>query len=113
MENDPSLSRQVLDLIPGMVLSLSVTFELRGIKINFPEIACAVSFRLVIEVRRRWIAALSAGSHCSCPHSVTELDDRYKAVAARAVNLLRPFVRARAKRRQRAPNSRGEANGNA
>jgi hypothetical protein len=79
-----------------MILTLSVTFELRAVEIHVPQIACAVAFRLIIEVGRRWIAARSAGGHGFGSHSLAEFDDGHKAVAACPVNLLRLFVRARA-----------------
>ena len=96
-----------------MVLTLGMTLELRAVEIYLSEIACAVSFRLIIEVRRRWIAALSASRHGPGTHSLAELNDRHKAVAAGAVNLLRPFVRTRGERSQRAPNRRSETDRNA
>src|SRR2546428_10530044 len=75
-------------LVPGMVFPLGVTLELRTVEVDFPQLACAVSLRLVVEVRRRWIAAFSSGRYRFCPHSLTELNDGHEAVAARSVDLL-------------------------
>jgi hypothetical protein len=71
-----------------MVLALSVSFELRAIEIHVSQVAGAVSLRLIVEMPRRRISALSAGGHGFGLHSPTELDDGHKAVTAGAVNFL-------------------------
>src|SRR2546427_3003350 len=96
-----------------MVLSLGVTLKLRAVEIHFPQFASAVSFRLVIEVWRRRIAILSAGGHGFGAHGLAKLNDSNEVVAAGAVNLLRALVGTRGERRQRAPDCRSEADGNA
>src|ERR1051325_1252907 len=100
-------------LIPRVVLALGVPLELRTVEIDLSQITRAVAFRLVIEVRRRRVAALPTGGHGSGPHRLAELDDGDEAVAAGAVNPLRARVRAGAERGQRAPRGGGEAYGNA
>src|SRR6266446_5893601 len=105
-------SSAAYSLIPRMVLTLGMTFHLCAVKINLSEVARAVAFRLVIEMRRRRIAAFSAGGHGSGAYGCAKLDDGDEAVAARAVNLFRALVRTRGERRQRAPDRRSEADGN-
>src|SRR5260370_11670621 len=85
----PSLFAQ---LIPRMILALGVTLELRAIEINLSQIASAVALRLIIKVRRRWLAALSAGSHGFRAHGLAELDDRNKALAPTALDFLCALV---------------------
>src|SRR2546427_3186804 len=75
-------------LIPRMVLSLGVTLELRVVEIHFPQFAGAVAFRLVIEVRRRRVAAFAPGGHGSRSNGLAEFDDGHEALAARTVNFL-------------------------
>src|SRR5438445_3115615 len=96
-----------------MILPLDVAFELLAIEVHVSQIAGAVSRRLVVEMRRRGVAALAAGRDRSGLHAIAELDDRHEAVAGRPVHLLRPFVGARAERGQRAPARRGETDCNA
>src|SRR5262245_4776773 len=76
------------DLVSRMIHPLGVTLELRAVEIHISQIARAVTFRLIIEVGRRRIAALAAGGHGFGSHSLAELDDGDKAVAAGPVNLL-------------------------
>src|SRR5260370_42155139 len=80
-------SSAAYSLIPRMVFSLGVTFQLCPVEINLSEIASAVAFRLVIEMQRRRIAAFSPGGHGSGAHGLAKLNDSDEAVAARAVNL--------------------------
>src|SRR2546430_15676749 len=82
-----ALSSLPLALTSRVVLSLGVTFQLCPVKINLSEIARAVTFRLVIEMRRRRVAAFAAGGHGFGAHGLAKLNDGDKAVAARAVNL--------------------------
>src|SRR2546423_3116946 len=96
-----------------MVFAFGVTLQLGPVKINLSEIARTVAFRLVIEMRRRRIAAFSAGGYGSGAHGLSKLNDGDEAVAARAVNLFLALVRTRGKRRQRAPYCRSEADGDA
>ena len=81
-----------------MICPLSVTLELRAVEIHIPQFARTVTFRLIIEVGRRRIATLSAGSHGFGSHRLAEFNDGYEAVAAGPVNPLRPLVRVRAER---------------
>src|SRR5262249_52541367 len=104
-----ALASRGVALVPRMIRPLSVTMELRAVEIHIPQIARAVTFRLIIEVGRRRIAALSAGGHGFGSHSLAELDDGDKAVAAGPVNLLRPLVQARAERGQPAPHRPSQA----
>ena len=92
-----------------MVRALGVALELSRIEVHVAQIAGAVALGLIVEMRRRRIAALAAGGDRLRPHPVAELDDRDEAVAAGAVHLLRARVGARAERGERAPARRGEA----
>src|SRR5205085_7818382 len=87
--------------------------QLCWIEIDFTQIARAVSFRLIVEMLRRRIAAFTAGGDCDRANFRTELNHSDKAVAAGAVNLFRPFVWPRSERCQRSPDCRREANRNA
>src|SRR5512143_1895357 len=90
-------------LAPWMVLPLGVASELGGVEVHLPQVARRVPLRLVVEVRRAGMAALSPRRDRSSPHAVAELDHRHEAVAAGAVPLPRPRPRSRRERRQRAP----------
>src|SRR6476620_4218651 len=96
-----------------MIHPLSVSFELRRIKVYLSEIPGAVAHGLVVEVRRRRIAALATRGDCSRAHAFTELDDGDEAVAAGAVPFLRSGIWAGSERCQRSPSRRGERNRNA
>ena len=80
-------SSAAYSFIPRMVFAFGVTLQLCPVEINLSEIARAVAFRLVIEMRRRRVAAFSAGGHGFGAHGLAKLNDGDKAVAARAVNL--------------------------
>src|SRR5947209_20625696 len=95
-----------------MVLALDVALQLGTIEVHVSQIARAVSRGLIVEVRRRRIAALAAGRDRPGPHAIAEFDDGDEAVPAGAVHLLRAFVRARAERRERTPPRGGETDGN-
>src|SRR5262249_4472854 len=95
-------------LVPRMIHPLGVTLELRAVEIHIPQVARAVTFRLVIEMGGRRIAALSTGGHRPCSHRLAELDDGHKAVGAGSVNLLLPPVPARAELGPPAPRPRGQ-----
>src|ERR1019366_570657 len=96
-----------------MVLSRGVSLELIPIKVDLPQFARAIPLRLIVEVRRRRVPALAAGRYRLGPHAVAELHHRHEAVAAGAIPLLRPRVRARSERRQRSKLRRGKAHRNA
>src|SRR2546423_8346313 len=71
-----------------MIHPLNVSFELRRIKVHVPEISRAVSQRLVVEMRRRRIAALATRGDSPRAHAVAEFDAGTEAVAAGAVPFL-------------------------
>jgi hypothetical protein len=75
-----------------LVLSLCMAVQLRRIEVDWPQISRGVPLRLVIKVFRRRVTALAAGSHCDRANSRAEFDYCDKAIAARAINLLRSFV---------------------
>src|ERR1035437_8404739 len=102
---DPSASR--------MILPLRVSLELIAVEVDLAQFSRAVPLGLIVEVRGRRIAALSACRHGPGPHAVAELDHGAEAFAAGAIPLLRAPVRARRERSQRSPLRGGEANGNA
>ena len=89
------------ELVPRMILALGVPFELRAVEVDLAQVAGRVALGLVVEVRRRGIAALAAGRDGPGAHLVAELDHRDEAVAAGAVPLLRARIR-RARRTRRA-----------
>ena len=78
----------LLNLAPRMIRSLSMSFELRAVEIQIPQVTRTVPLRLIIEVRGRRIAAFSTRGHGFGAHRFAELDDGHKAVAAGPVNLL-------------------------
>src|ERR1035437_6792867 len=96
-----------------MILPLRMSLELIPIKVDLPQFARAIPLRLIVKVRRPSVPALPAGRYRLGPHAVAELHHRHEAVAAGAIPLLRPRVRARSERRQRSKLRRGEADGNA
>src|SRR5437660_10280503 len=96
-----------------MILPLDVAFDLLAIEVHVSQVAGAVPRRLIVEMRRRGVAALAAGRDRFGLHAIAELDDRHEAVAARPIHLLRAFVGARAERGQRTPTRRGETDCNA
>src|SRR5713226_7052999 len=83
--------------------------ELGAIEVHVAQITRAVAPGLIVEVRRRGIAALAAGADGLRLHPIAELDDRHEAVAAAAVHLFRARIRARAERGERSPPRRREA----
>src|SRR4051812_7881127 len=83
-------------LPPRMVLALGVSLQLLLVEVDLAQIAGAVAARLIVEVRRRGIAALPACRHGSRAYAIAELDDGDEAVARGAVDLLRSLVRSRA-----------------
>src|SRR5207249_390229 len=100
-------------LTPRMILPLGVALELGTVKVNFAQISLAVLLGFIIEVRRGGMSALAPRGDGPGSDFVSKFDGRDKAVAARAVPLFRSGIRPRTKRRQRAPERRGEAHGNA
>src|SRR5581483_4236297 len=88
----PPTTAGVSDSLSGLISSLGVTLQLRGIEIDFAQVASGVSLRLVVEMLRRRIPAFTAGGDCDRAHLGPELNHSDEAVAARAVNLLRTFV---------------------
>src|ERR1035441_2629347 len=95
----------------GMILPLRMSLELIAVKVDLPQFARAIPLRLIVEVRRRRVPALAAGRYRLGAHAVAELHHRHEAVAAGAIPLLRPRVRARSERGQRSKLRRGEADG--
>src|SRR5262245_56090640 len=96
--------------LAGVVRPLGVRPELRGIEVDFAQVAGRVALGLVVEVLRRGVAALAAGRDRAGAHAVrAELDDGDEAVAAGAVHPLRPRIGPRAERRERSPGRRREA----
>src|ERR1035437_10135468 len=95
-----------------MILPLRMSLELIAVKVGLSQVARSVPLGLIVEVRGRRIAALSAGRHGPGPHAVAELHHGDEAVAAGAVPLLGPRVGARSERGQRSPLRGGEADGN-
>ena len=87
-----------------MVLPLGVFIDLRTIEVNFPQVARAVPFRLIVEVWRFRIAALATRRHGHRAHSFAEFDHGNEAVSAGAIPLFRPWVRARSERSESPPN---------
>lgn len=79
-----------------MVVPFRVFVELRAIKIDFPQVAGAVPFRLIVEVRRLWVAALAARGDRQRVDSIAELNHRHEAVPTGAIPLLRAWIGPRA-----------------
>jgi hypothetical protein len=77
-----------------MVLALGVALKLGRIKVNLTQASRAVPPGFIVEMRRTGMATLASGGHGSGAHFVAEFDDRNEAVAARAIPLLRSWVRA-------------------
>src|SRR5665213_2982062 len=96
-----------------VIHALRVAHELRRIEVHVAQIARAVAQRLIVEVFRRRIAALAAGSDGARAHAVSEVDHGHEAVPARAVQLLRLQRLPRAERCERSPSRRREAHWNA
>src|ERR1700675_348879 len=101
------------DSASGVVLALGVTRELRAVEVDLAEVAGAVADGLVVKVRRRRMAALSAGRDGPGAHAIAELDYGHEAVSAGAVPFLRTRIGARSERRERSPSGGGEGNGDA
>src|SRR4029450_6708972 len=74
--------------VARMVAALRVSLELLRIVVDVAQVAGAVAQDLIVEMRRRRVAALAAGSDCFRVHALAEFDGRDEAVAARAVELL-------------------------
>src|SRR5690606_14440990 len=85
-----------------------VAFELFGPEVHLAQVAGAVTLGLVVEVRRRRVAAFAARGHRARADLVAELHRGNEAVAAGAVVALRARPAMRAERGQRAPARRGE-----
>src|ERR1039457_6857049 len=101
MRQKPSVSR--------MVLPPRVSLELLAVEVDLAQLAAAVAFGLIVEVRGTRMAALAAGRHGPGAHAFAELDHGDEAVAAGAVPLLGARIGARGKRGQRSPLRGGEA----
>src|ERR1035437_8984732 len=95
-----------------MVFPLRMSLELLAVEVDLAQLAGAIAFGLIVEVRGRRMAALAAGRHGPGAHAFAELHHGDEAVAAGAVPLLGPRVGARSERGQRSPLRRGEADGN-
>src|SRR5262245_40914613 len=64
-----------LMLLTRVVLALDVTLELRPVEVHVAQITRRVPFCLIVEVRRRRIAALAARGHRARPHAIAEFHD--------------------------------------
>ncbi len=69
-----------------------MSLKLRAVKVDFPQVARAVPFRLVVEVGRLRISAFAARGYGHGAHAVAELDYGDKAVAAGAVPFSCPRI---------------------
>src|SRR5438270_11705573 len=88
--------------------------DLRGIEIDFAQIARCITLRCVVEVRRCGIAALPAGGDRPRVDPVwTEFDHGDEAVAVGAVPPLGPRLLGCAERGERAPAVGCEPDGDA
>src|ERR1022692_450813 len=96
-----------------MVFPLRVSLELLAVEVDLAQLADAIAFGLIIEVRGRWMAALAADRHGPGAHAFAELHHGDEAVAAGAIPLFGARVGARGERSQRPPLRGGEADGNA
>src|SRR3954471_4342454 len=96
-----------------MVLPLDMVLDVRAVEVDVPQIPRTVPFRLIVEVRRRGVAALAACGDGLRAHFFSKLDHGNEAVPARPVPILCAGVGARSERRKRSPDGRGEAHGNA
>src|SRR4029077_12549129 len=96
-----------------MVFTLRVSLQLRTIEVDLAQFARAVSFGLIVEMRRCRMAALAAGRHGPGANFVAKLDYCNKAVPACAIPFFCSRVSTRSKRRQRAPHGRSESHRNA
>jgi hypothetical protein len=76
---------QAACLTARTIFALRVPFELLRIEVHFTQIPQAVVLRLVVEVPALRMAALAASSNRKRANSVSELDDRHKAVTAGAI----------------------------
>ena len=74
-----------------------MALKLGRIEIHVAKIAGRVTHGLIVEMFRRRVAAFAARCHCLCADSPAEFDDRYKTIAARAVDSFRPVVGSGAK----------------
>src|SRR5206468_1410070 len=84
--------------LAGMVLPVDVVLEVGTVEVDVAQIAGTVPFGLIVEVRRRRIAALATGGDSLCAYFFSELDHGDEAVAAGAVPFLCPWVGARSER---------------
>src|SRR5258707_3406506 len=84
-----SRSRSCFGSSTGVVPPFDMSLELVAIEVDVAQVAGGIALRLVVEVRRRWIPALTAGGDGSCAHTLPEFDDGHEAVAACAIPLLR------------------------
>src|SRR5689334_18583072 len=91
-----------------MILPRLVFLDVGLGEIDVAELTFGITLGLIVEVRRGWIAAFTAGRDRLGPHVIAKLDDGQEAVAARPVLLLGAVERPRSKRRQRSPARRGE-----
>src|SRR5205814_10369035 len=98
-----------VELLARMVLPLDMVLDVRAVEVDIPQIPRTVPFRLIVEVRRRGVAALAACGDGLRAHFFSKLDHGNEAVPARPVPLLCAGVGARSERRKRSPDGRGEA----
>src|ERR1035441_9996113 len=96
-----------------MVFPLRVSLELLAVEVDLAQLAGAIAFGLIIEVRGRRMAALAADRHGPGAHAFAELHHGDETVAAGAIPLFGARVGARGERGQRSPLPGGEAYGNA
>src|SRR5580704_15278175 len=96
-----------------MVFSLGMALEVGAIEIDLSQVASAVALGLIVKVRRRGMAALTAGGNGSRPHAIAKLDHGDEAVSAGAIPFRGSWVRARPEGCQRSPRGGRETDRNA
>ncbi len=86
-----------------MIFPRDVPGEFVGIKVDIAQLASRVAKGLVVEMRRRRIAAFAARGDGHGADPGTELNDGDKTVAVRAVEPLAAVVSFRAEGGERSP----------
>lgn len=84
-----------LGLIARMVLPVRVTLKLRAVEVDIAQVACTVPQRLIIEVARRRMTALTARGHSLGPYLRPKLDHGNKTVSVHSVALFGAWEGAR------------------
>lgn len=73
------------------------------IEVHSSQVAGAVAFGFVVEVRRRWMTTFTARGYRACADSVAEFHDRNEAIAVGAIPFFCSGVSVGTERRERAP----------